>query len=375
MRISRMRNVLSMLLISLLSYQATAEQWNDNLHLNGFFTLDITQSSDDVVLISNSTHNAPYESDKPSLRNSLLGGQLAYQVNDDLKAVVQAKAHVNRSNDISGSVDWAYLSYDAGNDLKLRLGKFQVPFMQGIELRNISYSRLWARPLINNTGAGGFSEFIGGEVLKNYSQGKNNWQFQFSAGKAEHGRVEYSQEYIAMMSLRFQRDNFWIRTALLNATYHVETRDGRSLTDSGDALMISIEAEYLHNNFIFNAGYADSKADVSPDDSSYYLSVGYYFDNLVPFINWHRQKQHFDLIAASPPPVRPANGPNRPTGPPPFPLGDSSVNSHAVGVKYNFAEQYALKLQVEHVKTEDRARPNGVNASVNALTLAIEGVF
>lgn len=362
---------------STLSSSINAEEWNEKLLINGFFTFDLTQSDDDITLISNSDQALTYQENKPSLRNSLIGSQLSYQISDNLEAGLQAKLYVNSADDITGTLDWSYLSYDLGDDLRLRAGKFQIPFMQGIELRNISYSRLWARPLIPSSGAGGFNEFVGAELLKHVSVGSANWDIQLSAGKAKHGLSAIDNKNIALVSVRYQKDNFWLRGALLNAQYRFVTRNGRVLTDSGDAIMASIETEYSNDNFVINAGYSTSRTDISPNDTAYYLSLGYYLGDVIPFVALSRMNQHFDLVEL-PAPTMTQNPPRRPPqGPPPaFPLGDFDVFSEAIGLKYNFSAQYALKVQLEHVKSKDDAGiRNGSSSNGNSLSVVFEGVF
>ena len=357
---------------------ASAVEFTDDIYFNGFFTLDLSVTDTNLGLLSNSDKLKTYEKHKPSFRNSIIGGQLTYQLYDNLTTVAQAKLHATSDDGVTGKVDWSYLSYDFGNDIKVRAGKFQIPFMQGIELRNIGFSRLWARPLIPSSGAGGYQSFVGAEVLKHISLTNGNWDFQISAGKAEHGLKTIDNKNIQLISARYQQDSFWIRGAILHAESSIYTESGKSLDDSAKVLMASFEAEYSISSLIFNAGYSINKADIAPDDTTYYFSTGYQFNNITPFVYLSRKNQHFVSFARQPSEMNPGSSlqPPPPQSLPPTPDGDFDVYSLATGFRFNFSEQYSLKMQAEHIKERDNAGiKNRGNTDGTAFSLVIEGVF
>lgn len=374
--------ILCCIQISLLSAftPIQANELSDKLNFNGFFTLDFTVTNNDLRLISNSDQRVSYQADQTSFKNSLVGGQLSYQLTDNFEAVVQGKFYNDTDSDVlsySDSIvqlDWVYLSYDFGDDLKVRAGRFQIPFMQGTELRNISFSRLWLRPLIPSSGAGGFSEYTGGEVLKHISVGDSNWDFQVALGKAEHSLDAIDNKNIKLLSARFQQGAFWLRTAILATEYSVFTPTREVLTDSGNGLMFSLESEYAIGAYLFNAGYSTSRTDITPDDSNYYLSVAYQFNDITPYLYHSRFKQVFEPFrlqdAIGPPPSRPQGSP-----PPIQPDGNLDLYSWAVGAKYLLNERYAIKVQAEHIKEQDNASSPFPNGEGNAFSVVFEGIF
>lgn len=351
---------------------ASSGEFTDDIYFNGFFTLDLTVTDTNLNLLSNSEKIKIYEKNKPSFRNSIIGGQLTYQLSDNLSAIAQAKLHATPNDGVSGIVDWSYLSYDFGNDVKVRAGKFQIPFMQGIELRNIGFSRLWARPLIPSSGAGGYQNFIGAEMLKHISLTNGNWDFQLSAGKAEHIQKTTDNKNIKLLSARYQQDSFWVRGAILHAESSIYSKSGRSLDDSAKALMVSLEAEYSIDSLIFNAGYSVNNADLTPDDTTYYFSTGYQINNIIPFLYFYRRNQQFVSFELPPSNIMPGS----PPPPAQIPDGDFDVYSFAAGFRYNFSEQYSLKIQSEHIKERDNAGiNNGVNTDGSSFSLVVEGLF
>lgn len=361
-----------------------ATELSDKLHFNGFLTLDVTVTSEDLALVSNSDQVIAYEENSPSIKNSLIGGQLSYSLTDNLVAVVQGKLYdktnIKRlsANDSIAQLDWAYISYDFGVDFKARAGLFQIPFMQGTELRSVGFSRLWARPLIPSSGAGGYKEYTGVELLKHVSTDAGNWDFQFAAGKADHGLETIDNKHIEVLSIRYQQGDFWIRSAVLATQYRISTADNKIISDSASAVMVSIESEYALGNYLLNAGYSTSRADITPDDTNYYFSIAYQFDGITPFIYHSHFNQSFEAFTVpqgnrlQPPGARPAIA--RP--PPPVQrVGDIDVYNWAIGARYNISERYALKVQVEHIKEENSANFASDNGEGNALSIVLEGVF
>lgn len=370
--------------VLLLTFPAYSAEFSDNFHFNGFFTLDSTVTDADIYLISNSDHTIPYEENSVSLQNSLLGGQLSYAITDNLSAVVQGKIYDEsnvkalNNDDSIAQLDWAYLSYDLGADFNLRAGQFIIPFMQGTELRSVGFSRLWARPLIPSSGAGGYNAYVGVEVLKNLSVGSGNWDFQLAVGKTEHNQDEIDSQHMELLAVRYQQGNFWLRTALFSTEYDIYTIDGRIIQDSAKAVMFSTETEYQLANFILNAGFSTSSTDITPDSTNLYLSLGYRFNSFTPYVLHARANQFFEIhdlpdrLQLDSPPAG-----QRPL-PPPIPIvpeGDKDIYHWAVGARYDFAERYALKIQLEHIKEENDANFPENNGEGNALTIVLEGIF
>ena len=383
------------MLISLITtfIQVTADELSEDLYINSFFTADLTATDKQRVLIGNANQLLNYKENSASFKNSLIGTQIQYQISNNVKAVVQGKVHANVDNDITGSIDWSYLAYDFGHDLSTRIGKFQTPFLKAMELRNISYSRLWARPLIPSSGAGGFNEFIGIEFLKRISKGSSHWDFQLSLGKPKHDLKDVDSKNIKSISVHYQQNNTSVRGSLLHAEYTVYDTSGELLTNSGEALMASIEVEFSVLDLIFTTGYSVSDADINPNDSAYYLSLAYPLENITPFVYFSYSSQKFDPFLPKeaslsipldsidekiePLITPPQEGINPPLSRRTPPNGDDDILSYSAGFRYTINENYAFKVQAKHINSKSNSGKltNIMNGHGNALTLLLEGVF
>lgn len=368
-----------------------SEPWQDRVYAHGFYTLDFTYSDNELGLVSNDRESRSYEDDAGGLNNSLMGGQLEFLINDNLSSFFQGKAFFDQDDDTKTTLDWAYLSYDFGDDTTVRGGKFLVPLLQGTELRSISYSRLWARPLIPIDGASGFNEYTGFEVLKHIHQGFNSWHLQLSTGKPNHEEEdgEIESKNMLLLAARYQAESFWIRAALLHGEYSVRDGNDEVLDDAALIFMNSLEGEFNLGPYVLNLGYASGDSDITVDGSIYYASLGFQMGNITPFIYGSLSREHYDNYNEPPPPgFDDGNGPPLPDPAPEPPDsddddddrirdGDYDINSVAIGVRWHAGEGYGFKVQWENIEQKNSA---GVDTDDpandgNTFTILFEGVF
>lgn len=365
-----------------LSSSVRADSWQEKLYLNGFFTLDLTTVDSDIPIVSATGELRGYEKGDVNGENTLIGGQIEYAFTEQFSVFVQGTASFNDKGSLTSDIDWAYVSYDLGADWVGRAGKFQTPFLQGIELRNIGFSRNWARPLAPSNGASGFNYYYGAELLKHASIGKHNFDFQFALGQAEHSLEDVENKNMKLAAVKYQWNDFWVRTAIIQADYSVFTPNNLLITDSGEVLMGSVEAELTYNQLILNMGHSDSSSDITPDDKMSYISIAYNFGNFTPYVFIAKRNQFFvafdapvpDFSGDGPPPERPTQ---QGSGRPITPDGHSDFNSTALGVRWDFAQRLALKLQVEKLELRDAARNPStvVTLDGNTLSVVLEGAF
>lgn len=357
---------------------AEENHWQDSLTVNGFYTLDLTYSDRVIPVISNGNVERLLEADDSTLKNSIFGLQVEYEFTEALSVFLQGAALYDRQDESDLSLDWAYFNYDLGNDYSLRLGQFLVPFLQGTELKSIGYSRLWARPLVPGSGAGGFTDYTGVELIKRVLLENSNLNIQIALGEPEHDLDQIDARFMGLMAATYEARNYWIRAALLRVDYEISTPRGAVIDSDAQVLMASIEAEIRHQEIIINAGLSNTKADITPDDSLAYLSVGYQAGNYTPYILGKVTRRHFDTftVPVESPPGPPPPGPPPPSPPPP-PDGDRDTTSLAIGFRFDLGDNYAIKSQWQHIKTEDDSRATDGTAvqSGNVFSILIEGVF
>lgn len=387
-QITRWFSVTYTLIGSLFSPSLLADDWQDNLYINSFFSLGLTQSDTDIGMVNAAGERQLYEKGKPSLNSSIAGAQIQFQMTDNVSLFVQGAAYVDRDKNLGHDIDWAYINYDFQNDFSLRLGQFQTPFLQGTEMRKVGYSRLWTRPLTPGNGASGFNEYKGMELVKKYSVGDHYWDFQFGLGQAEHQKSEVNNKNIKVATVRYQHQESWLRFGLLQGNYSLYSPvTGQAIDEHGQLFLASVEAETRLNHFVINAGLSVGDSDSTPDDSMQYLSIGYTMGDVTPYVFASRKKQ-----VMTPPndpgagngngqqpdrPQRPGleNQPQRPAqSTTSFATNDYSV---AAGFRWNLSENLALKTQLEKNRFQNRPRGSAeiINTRGTVLNLVLEGVY
>lgn len=374
-------------LLSLLSLPALGADFGERLRVNGFYGLEANYSDTDNATIPGST--LQLDRNELNFEYSLIGAQADFQATEKLSFSLQSIVSKQTSSSYDPSVEWAYLNYDLGNDTSVRGGKFKIPFLQGTELQYVGFSRLWVRPLLPTSGAGGFNDYRGIDLLKNSAVGGYNLSFQAALGEAEHELEINDNGKIALVSGRIERNESWVKLALLNARYDVFTPSGRPLQDDVDKLSVSLETEQRFGRWMVNAGYVYGDADLSPKDQLAYLSLGYRHNRLTPYVLYQYSSLEFDpsefptpppgpMPPPPGPPLPPPPGPPPPSPPPsPHKDGRLSIDSYALGFRYDLGPTYAIKAQVEHQRLRDNSEPaaDGQRIEANIFTLVFEGVF
>lgn len=352
-----------------LSAHVYALDVTSNFSVRGFYTLDATASDSNGAELP-FYQNDPIETGEYRFDASHLGLQLDYFPLSSLSITLQGIASAQSNNSVNSSLEWAYASYELGKDLYLRGGKMKISFLQGTELRYVGFSRLWARPLIPNSGAGGFDDYVGGEMLKSLNAFGYNLRFQAAAGIAEHQRDFVKNRYIGLFSTRIEKSESWLTLSLLQAGYDLNTPFGDELLKAANLYMASLESEVNLGRTVVNLGLAQSDSVVNPDEFLAYLSLGYRMKRFTPFVFVSEKRISYD--ASEFPDDMPA-----PPGSPPRPNGTDKSDTLALGCRYDLGSTYALKFQFEHwiKETNSRAPDPASDTAGNLYTLTFEGAF
>lgn len=341
---------------------ATAPVHANDLSINGFFTVDASISRGGNSGFPGSTKFVELEQDKPNFDNSLVGVQADYEVNADLQLTLQGIVGKNRDDRYAPSIEWAYLNYDAGDDLHLRAGQFKPVFLQGTELRNVGYSRVWVRPLLPTDGTAGFRTYLGGEFIKYTAIGDYSLSLQGGAGVADHIEPTVKNHDIEIFSATLDKDGPWLKLAAFRAQSDYSPPGGTGpLTNSAVAHGSSVEAELPIGALLVNLGLVDVENEQGPDVQMSYLSLGYHVGRITPYLLYRRQTQAFRASSLPPPP-----------GSPPPVVGTETAITSSAGLRLELAPGYAIKAQVSRI---DRTSTTNVENDTLVYTLLLEGVF
>jgi hypothetical protein len=85
-----------------------------------------------------------YNEDDLTFDRNLLGLQVTGQVNEKVTATAQLIARSN--NDYQVDAEWAYLSWQASDSVKVRAGRLRTPFYMYSDFLDVGYSYTWITP-------------------------------------------------------------------------------------------------------------------------------------------------------------------------------------------------------------------------------------
>lgn len=285
----------------------------DRLKVNGFMTAGVAvNDGDDVV--------EPFydiDDDYSSAAVSKAGVQFTFEVSESFDATVQLVS--KGTNDYQVEAEWAYLSYQATNNLSFKFGRQRIPYYILSEYLDVGYALPWVIapielyniPLSATDGISGTYTFdLGGwgfawqayagsgagrsdqleaDFEQNQSFGTNlvaewnSWTF----------RVGYNQS-----NLKVNVDEGGLGDTLIQAlntaddglaaTYGVSTPSG--LADGED----NIRTQYISSGFMYDDGslmvmgeLANLSAETfQPVGDAGYLTVGYRFGKWMPHVTY-----------------------------------------------------------------------------------------
>lgn len=364
--------------LSLLIPAGHAADDTPNLSLRGFYTLNVSMARGHDVYYPPDANNNPLFTlgeGKANFDFSLVGAQAELALTDRLRFTAQVVSGAQTGHDNRPVVDWAYLTQDLGDDLYLRAGKLKTPFLQGTELRYVGFSRLWVRPLVPNSGAGGMDVYHGVEFIKSTRLEPYNLRLQGGLGVPEHERPEVDGKDIKHLSLHFERNESWIKFAAFQSHTDIHTKtDGRLLNKDTALTMYSVETELWLDKFVVNAGYAKGQGEVAPDETLRYASLAYRHEALTPYFLYQFREMLFPAPSQSPP-----RRTGAPPGPAPAPSrqGPHQTDTYALGMRYDLGASQALKFQVERQYDKDSSFPTRGTSQTAATIFSVvfEGVF
>lgn len=358
-----MKKVILFLLLPLLLF---SYELDENLNLRGFATFDATINTSEQTVatyLPNGQHDNLYHN-QTNFNYSNLGLQLDWEIYDSIDLMTQA-IYVKNEEDGEYEVElpWLMLGYSFGDGYKLRAGKMKVPFMKGTETRNINYSFLWTRPQILHSGVNGFDTLYGIDLLKKTYIDEVDLEFQLTAGQAEHQLEVDENNYLYSASALASYENSWIRASFGQTSFDkINPRTDEMIAEDEIITFISVETQVSLDSWLIQAGYADAKNDIIPDTNYIYGSLAYEFDEITPYFLYSKMNVE-GLPLGGPPPNMTTDG---------FLIDQS----HAVGLRYDFYNNIALKLQYEYKLFELQRRDVIQDeTNYNIYTITLDTVF
>lgn len=350
-----------------------------DLKISGFGTLGYTQADkyDDRFFRRNINQDPEDVADNGFLADSRFGLQLNKRFNDDLEVVFQGVIRHQYSDKLEDFIDSAFLRYTYNENVQLRLGRMHIDSFFLSDHRHVGYSYDWVRPPSDTYSIIVYNAFNGAKAVFDWGEFDSAWQWSVAVGKtnAQFGNDAISAfldetrgDDMLSTSLIWQNFDWNVKFSYaklnMNATQNFL---GEQLAAADQIRPIwSLPAELFDNMYAsgdFSYGsvgisrqlgswYFLAEATTLKNDlqfvqgQQYYIHVAKSFGNIKPYVTFRfaRDGRKFDL---TPPP----NG---------FGLEgfyaqyvaiteqtQRNQDSIALGVRYDFAPQKALKFQCD----------------------------
>lgn len=225
-----MKHIFIYLVLTLIANFAHA---SDDFKISGFATLSAVKTNkQDIEFIQNNTLPSGADDDWRFDNDTVLGIQGQYKMTDKLSGVVQLLSRRNYKNNYEPSLDWAYLSYKYNSNLRLRVGRFVSPVFLGSDTRNVNYSNVWVRPVIDLYSQATINNVDGIDAIySNFiGDGDVSYQIQAYAGKFDKlyfpGKSYIKFHHMAGLVGTLQYDSWTFRAGYMNAQHSTISAEG-----------------------------------------------------------------------------------------------------------------------------------------------------
>jgi hypothetical protein len=314
--------------------------------------------------------------------DSMLGLQLNARFSQNLEAAVQVVSRQTWEDNYQPEVTWAYLKFLPNEQMAVRLGRLGIDaFLRG-DLVDVDYGNLMVRPQFSfhpHSFDGADAEFTqpwgsGFLRLKGYAGYEYDKRVEIdgSTYSFDDSRVlGLSAEYekggwtgrVSFGQLRFDHDNSGFRPGSELPGILSALPNGEEIRDK-----LTLKDRRLNHGFAALAydsgawqgmvGYGRISSEDWPTRQIFFSNVGYRIGSVTPYLGYSVQHTPRGIIASG------------------FPAGLSALTDAlsqvsalaqaglmfnqtdiAAGLRYDFADNKALKVQVEHIRYKD---PDGI---------------
>ncbi len=343
------------------------------IDINGFASIKggMALSSDDSLY--------GYD-DNFSFKNESLA---ALQVKSDLgdKLSVTAQLLGRGAEDWDTEFEWAFLSYDLSDNLRVNAGRLRAPFYKYSDFLDVGYAYDWSRVPQSVYGLG-FNSLEGVAFIHTSTVASYDSTLQFVAGSqsddlgSESNRIDGQVDNTTGVIWELTQDTHSFRLAYLRgkATFSGNALDGFTnqlsgfgLTSLAQAIDIKDETAWFmgvgfnldKNDWVVVSEVTRSEVEDSyiGKTRAYYLSVGHRFDAVTPYVSFEKEDNkaiteiYAGLPVSSPvyaPVASLVNGQK---------LERNSIN---VGVRYDFHPSAAFKAQYTNADNKTANRKDSV---------------
>lgn len=370
------------LLLAAVPTAQAQSNWADRLSFSGFGTVGLVQTNSNEGEYRREQQKDGATKSATALVDSNLGLQVDFKANDWLSATVQTLTTQRTTGGMSSRFEWAFVKAQVAEGVTLRGGKLNLPNFLVSDSRRIGYANTTLRPS---------DEVYGLDILNGgLTGGEGAWRFRVGGGSltvsALAGTSVYddvdspSTDVKSVQGANVVWDGDWYQVRLgyvqakpqlqkLASILEPQLPPGKKLSDEQYSFSgIGLSAE--RDNVLLQTEYVTRHSSLFQGvvgGQAWYVLGGYRMDRVLPYLQWSERKQEKSYSTYT------------------FPQ-----TTLAAGVRWDAFAKAAIKVQLEHINTDQTAgasfqtdrvmtaygpAPMPVKHPVNALSVALDFVF
>jgi hypothetical protein len=350
----------------------------------GFGTLGVVQSDEhraDFTGTATQAAGAGYTHPVSVVVDSRIAGQISATFNPRFSAVLQVISEQNYDATYRPHVEWANLKYAFTPDLSVRVGRTAESLFLVNDSRKIGYSNPWVQPPVELYILVPFTTNDGLDVNYRVAFGAITNTLQVTVGKADYdypvpngggSEPAKSQDQLALVdslqfgsaTLRFSYSRAHLTIPNLAPIFEAFQQfgpEGATIVDRYDnngrrIQFLGVSASYEPGDWFAMGEWGRvTTHSISGDRTGWYVSGGYRFGQLSPYVNFAQltaqsrlSEPGVSIIGLPPPYAAAANLINGALNEALAVHGPQTTIS--TGVRWDFVSHLALKLQYDRIR-------------------------
>ncbi|TXI22436.1 MAG: hypothetical protein E6Q67_06220 [Roseateles sp.] len=385
-----------------LGLAGTAHAADDSMFsLSGFGTLGLVRTTTDQAQYV--VGGEPRGADRGGSADvdSKLGVQLGAKFNQMFSGTVQLLSKQNGKGNFNPGVEWAFAKAQLAPSLSVRLGRMGGPFFAVSDFRDVGFANTTLRPPSDVYNQVPVNHFDGADVTYQIGTGLGTVTAQLFGGRAKdtYQRTDIELTKVVGFNTTLEMDgglslrlgyvtgDLTVKSASLNTL--VNTLRATPFASVGNQMdpnkrkvsFTGLGLNWDEGAWLVNAEYTMRRTETYvADTDAWYVTVGRRFGNWTPYATASQIRTVDSNVTNT---VLPLNAQLAQLKA----IVDSTVAGQhraqktlAVGTRWDFARNFALKAQFDHLRPQGvgfftQVQPGYTGGPVNVLSLSLDTVF
>ena len=296
-----MRSINPLISISLASVLIATDCLADNYEINTFLNVGASSTNIDGEYLQSITKDAAYEYD------TSYGVNLRTQLASNVSGVAQLTGSGRKDGNYDVQVEWAFVEYYLSQAWRLRIGKMNLQTFTLSDYIEVGYLYPWVRPPEEVYGFNPMRNYPGLEIMHTAHWGKDvNFTSMFFTGSAKVQISDVTTMHAVNgygMNFQLNAPGFMLRAGSITPRVEISQDAFVMATPGGPISMPGYHLAATNRMYLTTVGFSwdiqgfvgygewikttpqGELHEVFPNQTGSYLTVGYKFSNLMPFVS------------------------------------------------------------------------------------------